>query len=339
MPLPSARGPLSELVLAAITDRGPTSAVLTGARAAAWADPLRDDDFQLTLTVLYELHLQGLAGVNDDLEWNVDLLGARAVLEGHFERALRQLVKTPHVTPHTVPQALIAMTSADGGPGLSRYLARDATLAQWQEFLTHRAVYHLREADLHTFGIPRLAGTPKAALVEVQSDEYGGGRPERMHSALFARTLRAVGLDDTYGHYIDVVPALTLASLNTMSLFGLHRRHLGALVGHLCGVEMTSSGPNRLYGNGLRRLGFDRQATLFFDEHVEADAVHEQIVCRDLAGGLAIQQPERARDVVFGAAVCLAVDALGGERMMASWAAGRSSLHPGAHGGVAATTR
>ena len=35
----------------------------------------------------------------------------------------------------------------------------------------------------------------KAALVEIQSDEYGGGRPQRMHAELFAKTMRGLGLD------------------------------------------------------------------------------------------------------------------------------------------------
>jgi hypothetical protein len=47
---------------------------------------------------------------------------------------------------------------------------------------------------------------------------------------------------------------------------------------------MTSSIPNRAYANGLRRLGGDADATAFYDEHVEADAVHEQIAAHDLCG-------------------------------------------------------
>ena len=51
--------------------------------------------------------------------------------------------------------------------------------------------------------------------------------------------------------------------------------------------EMTSSLPNRMIGDGFRRLGYGEEVTDYFDEHVEADAVHEQIAGRDLAGGLA----------------------------------------------------
>jgi hypothetical protein len=67
---------------------------------------------------------------------------------------------------------------------------------------------------------------------------------------------------------------------------------------------------------------------LFFDEHVEADAVHEQIAGRDLAGGLAATQPDRAPDILFGAAACLMLDDLAADHLQACWAAGRSSLLP-----------
>ncbi|MQA17771.1 MAG: iron-containing redox enzyme family protein, partial [Pseudonocardiaceae bacterium] len=182
-----------------------------------------------------------------------------------------------------------------------RYLQRSATLEQFREFVVHRSVYHLKEADPHTWAVPRLACPVKAALVEIQADEYGGGRAERMHSELFRTTMRGLGLCDTYGHYLDAVPAVTLATSNLISLFGLHRRWRGALVGHLAAFEMTSSLPNRRYANALRRLGVDdERATAFYDEHVEADAVHENIAAVDLAGGLVRQDPRLGGDVLWG---------------------------------------
>ncbi len=57
----------------------------------------------------------------------------------------------------------------------------------------HRSAYQLKEADPHSWAIPRLSGPPKAALVEIQADEYGGGRPDRMHAELFADAMEALG--------------------------------------------------------------------------------------------------------------------------------------------------
>ena len=112
----------------------------------------------------------------------------------------------------------------------------------------------------------------------------------------------------------------------TDSLFGLNRRLRGAIAGHLALYEMTSSQPNRLYGKGFRRHGFDAEITWYFDEHVEADAVHEQIAGRDLAGGLVEAEPGLLQDVFFGAAAALAVDARVSAHIMDAWQNGSSSL-------------
>jgi hypothetical protein len=192
----------------------------------------------------------------------------------------------------------------------------------------HRSAYQLKEADPHAWAIPRLTGGPKAALVEIESDEYGGGQAERMHAVLFANTMRGLGLDPRYGAYLEWLPGITLATVNLMSWFGLHRRLRGALTGHLAVFEMTSSVPNRRYAGGVRRLGFGPEVSGFYDEHVEADAVHEAIAAWDLADALAREEPELAGDIVFGARALLALEARWGQHLLAAWRAGRTSLRP-----------
>ncbi len=282
-------------------------------------DIMADEDIQLALFCLYELHYGGLDGVDDRWEWNPDLIRIRQVLEAPFEAALRaaagQYAAHINLTPaeplgsDDVADILFELAALDTGPGMARHVAKRATLEQLREFLIHKSIYQLKEADPHTWAIPRLTGRAKAALVEIQADEYGGGDPDRMHSALFARTMRGLDLDDQYGGYVDAVPALSLTSVNVMSLFGLNRRLRGAIAGHLAIYEMTSSRPNQLYGQGFRRHGFDADVTRYFDEHVEADAVHEQIAGRDLAGGLVEAEPDLLEDVIFGATAVIAVDA------------------------------
>lgn len=335
MRVPAARGPLSTALVDALRDApGPVPVVRAAAEAAVagLADAgavLADDDVQLALLCMYELHYRGLDGVDEAWEWSPDLLAARAVLEAAFEGAVRDLVPLPDASARSaeeVAQALFDLTSDDSGPSLSGYVAKKATDDQLREFVIHRSIYHLKEADPHSWALPRLSGRAKSALVEIQADEYGGGRPGWIHSELFAATMRALGLDDTYGAYVDVVPAPTLANVNLMSLFGLHRRLRGAIAGHLAAFEMTSSIPCRKYGNGFRRLGYGEDVTHYFDEHVEADAVHEQIAGRDLAGTLAEAEPRVRDDVLWGAAAYLAVDGLAGAQMLDAWQAGRSAL-------------
>jgi hypothetical protein len=290
------------------------------------ADPLADDDLHLALYCCYELHYRGFAGVDPAWEWDPNLLAARQALERPFEVALRDAVPGELVTEDGVEAALREVVDADGGPSLSRAIERRAGIDQVREFLVHRSAYQLKEADPHSWAVPRLAGRAKEALVEVQADEYGGGRAGRMHATLFAKAMRSLGLDDRYGAYLDHIPGVTLATVNLMSLFGLHRRLRGAVVGHLAAFEMTSSEPNGRYARGLRRLGAGDDATDFFDEHVEADAVHEAVAAHDLAGGLARSEPELAPDIVFGARALMLLEGRFAAAVMEAWAAGRSSL-------------
>lgn len=327
----SSRGPLSDAVLALLTDNRPGDDPVALARrvSARSSDLARDDDVQLALFLLYASHYGSLDGLDASLEWETPVIETRRVLERAFEGELRVRVgqpALPHPRADDVARALFALTEADSGPSVSRYIAKRATREQLNELLVQRSIYTLREADPHSWAIPRLSGRPKAALVEIQSDEYGGGRPERVHAEIFATTMREAGLDATYGAYLEQVPAITLASQNMMSMFGLNRRLLGAIVGHLAAFEMTSSIPNRMYGDGFRRHGYGASVTDYFDEHVEADAVHEQIAARDLAGTLAEDRPELLPDIMFGAAACLAVDGWVGEHLLDAWSQGESSL-------------
>jgi hypothetical protein len=329
MRLPEPRGPLSEsLRRDLLTRTAPSpSTIERGHRVSeAGTGALTDDDLQISLAVLYELHYRGFDGVSEDWEWNPALLGLRAGLERRHLVALRELTGPVQVGEDPIDRQLTRLIAADDGPSLSTFMAKHGTLEQWREYLALRSVYHLKEADPHTFAIPRLSGRPKAAMVEIQADEYGGGSAARMHSELFAGLMGSLGLDPAYGALWDEAPAAAFASVNTMSLFGLHRRWRGAALGHLTAVEMTSSEPSRRYSAGLRRLGYDARVTVFYDEHVEADAVHEQIASVDMCGSLVAEEPELAADVLFGAACSLAMDGLAATHLLGAWEAGRSAL-------------
>jgi hypothetical protein len=56
-------------------------------------DIIEDDDAQLALFCLYELHYGGLDGVDDRWEWNPGLIALRQLLEGPFEQALRSAAR------------------------------------------------------------------------------------------------------------------------------------------------------------------------------------------------------------------------------------------------------
>jgi hypothetical protein len=322
--LPSPRGELSEFLIETL--RG-APLDLDPPRADA-SDGVFGEDFQLALYVIYELHYRGFREVDERWEWHPSLVGLRCELEADFEASLRERLSVPDGLPEpgAVGETIMRLIDEDDAPQLSAYMKGNATLEQFREFLIHRSAYQLKEADPHSWAIPRLSGQAKAALVEVQADEYGGGRPERVHATLFAKAMRALDLDPAYGAYLDRIPAVTLATVNLMSLFGLHRRLRGAIVGHLAGFETTSPIPNGRYAHGLRRLGLGENALDFFDEHVEADSVHENIAVYDMAQGLAQSEPETTGDILFGVRALLHLDGRFAEHLLDRWEDGETSL-------------
>ncbi|MER7174850.1 iron-containing redox enzyme family protein [Streptomyces mesophilus] len=316
--LPQPRGVLSASVIDTL--RGP------GSRCAAElvrrAEPY-GDDLQLALYLCYELHYRGFAGVDEAYEWDPHLLGFRRALEHRFLTALRK----DATRNRSVDEALDALLVEPAeGTGVSHRLCDEGELWQLREYAAHRSLYHLKEADPHAWVLPRLRGRAKAGMAAVEFDEYGGGRPERVHAELFAGLMSDLGLDTTYGHYLDAACAQALATVNVMSLFGLHRRLRGALAGHFAAVEITSSPGSRRLARAMSRTGAGPRAEHFYAEHVEADAVHEQVVRQEVIGGLLETEPQLASDIVLG------IDATGfledrfGAYLLARWDAGSTSL-------------
>jgi hypothetical protein len=309
--------------------RGP-SRPLSGAPAVRVDDPLADDDLQLALYLCYELHYRSFAGVDERWEWEPSLLEFRRRLERPFEAALRSGADPADssVDPADAGAAVRRLVDSGNGPSLSGWFLDHGTVREFAEFAVHRSAYQLKEADPHTWVIPRLAGRAKAACVEIQADEYGGGREPDMHASLFAALLDGLGLDSTYGAYLDRLPGVTLATVNLISFFGLHRRWRGALVGHLAGFEMTSVGPMGRYAATAERLGLASAVRTFYDVHVEADAHHEMVAADGLITGLAQAEPALVPDILFGARALMAVEGRFGAHLLDAWAAGRSSLRP-----------
>ncbi len=281
----------------------------------------RDDD-AISLWILQELHYRGFDEVDDRWEWQPTTIGVRLQLETALEQRLRGRYAAADV-PRT--EDLVAdlqdLVAADSGPSLARHVQKDGSRAETDTLLRQRSVYHLKEADPTSWVVPRLSAKPKAALLEVQFDEYGNGDPAKLHHVMFERGLVASGLSADYGAYVDEAITEILEQNNALSMFGLQRRLRGAALGHLAAFEATSSIPSRQLAQGLRRLDFPDEMAAYYDEHVEADAVHEQLALRDVCLVLAQEEPDLADDVRFGAWACLDLEGQTAAAVIDLWAA------------------
>jgi hypothetical protein len=310
--LPKPRGPLGDEVLGALRD--------LPERAVPRIDlaPESPDDAALTLWVLHELSYRGFADVDDGAEREPELLRVRRRLEDDLEAALRH--RWPGV-PDGVDLAtgFFDWLAEHDGPSLARHVQTDATEEQVLDLLRVRSIYHLKEADPTSWVVPRLPAVAKAPLVELQYDEYGVGDPSRLHAHLWERGIEASGLRSERAAYVDEAPLEILEQNNALSMFGMQRRLRGAALGHLAAFEATSSMPSRRMAQGLERLGFPAEMIGYYTEHVEADAVHEQVALRDVCVALLREEPALEPDVWFGAWACLDLEDRVAYQMLDAW--------------------
>ena len=259
--IPVPRGRLSAALVAYLSGRSQILSVPPVVSRDGGTSALDDEDLQLALYCCYELHYRGFDGAVD-AEWDDLVLRFRAALEREFEAALRDAVVERHRCGVDDPASELSLIveDGDGAPSPSRFIAERGSLGDLREFAIHRSLYQLKEADGHTWAIPRYSGRSRSALIEIQMDEYGNGVPGQAHAELFADTMDELDLCTTYGAYVDLVGAPTLSTVNLLTWFELHRRLLPALLGHLAVFEMTSVVPMGRYASACDRLRLSARA-------------------------------------------------------------------------------
>lgn len=301
--LPPARGLLSASILAALRDRAPLS---DRRESVEHADPW-GDDLQLALLLCQELHYgTDLTGGVPDREWEPEIVAFRRALEDRFLAAVD--AESGARGAGSVDDEFDALLRSSGDDGTAEHLRTVGTPEQFADYFAARSLYHLKEADPHAWVIPRLPPAAKAPFVAVEFDEYGGGRPARVHQVLYANLLSASGLDASYLGYLAAAPAAVLAPVTLMTALGLRGSRIGAAVGHFAATEVTSSPGSARLVEGLERLGAPPEAIGFYREHVEADAVHEQVMRHEVVAGLLAVEPETEADVVAGIRAFLLVE-------------------------------
>src|SRR5687767_518510 len=120
MELPQPRGTLSADLADALRDETPDLSSV---------EPDDEEDLHVSLWMLYELHYRGFDGVDDEREWDPDLLAVRARLERQFESGLRaecRAIVELAEEHQSVPDQLAAITAYDSGVSLPQYLQRNA---------------------------------------------------------------------------------------------------------------------------------------------------------------------------------------------------------------------
>ncbi len=283
-------------------------------------DPL-DHDLQLGLYVLNELHYGGWADVSDDFEWNADVTALRFELSNRFEQLLRHALPGVHSDPRDEAHRLLGVD----GLSVSRHLRDVGTLEQVRESMILRTPYQSKEADPHTFAMPRFDGPTKRVFTEIQSGEYGVGH-RRSHAELFADALEGLGLDSTRNAHIDSCSGASLATSNLVTLGAMQRRLRGMVLGQLSLFEMDSVIPNQAMVDCCDRLGLDAAVRPFFHIHVMADTEHQQMVEAAFLTEYPLIEPDQVDNMLLAMRAQSLIDHTIAADTVPTWQQHRSAL-------------
>ena len=249
-----------------------------------------------------------------------DLLAVRRDLERDLEQRLRARWDAPGARRRASRRRSSPGWPSRTAPRLAAHVHRDATREQVLELLRLRSVYHLKESDPTAWAVPRLPTAAKAALMELQYDEYGTGDPNRLHAHLFAardggqragrvvRRLRRRGAGrGPRAEQRDVAVRAAPPAAR-----GGARPPRGVRGDQLAAVAADGAGPERL---GL--AAGDRRTTT--PSTWRRTPCTSSSRCARVCGSLLREEPALEADVWFGAFTCLDLEDRFAVRLLERW--------------------
>jgi hypothetical protein len=189
----------------------------------------------------------------------------------------------------------------ENGPGqtdpLFPWLAEHATRQEMCWFLTQEVAGEAGFEDLVALTQVKMPVRPKLELARNFWDEMGRGNEDGMHGPMLGRLASAMAVDP--GPETTVWEALALG--NMMIGLAANRYYAYQSIGALGVIELTAPGRAIHVAQGLRRLGLDGKARVYFELHSTLDIRHSEAWNREVLAPLVAANPEVAVAIAEGA--------------------------------------
>ena len=237
------------------------------------------------------------------LDRDQEMLG----LEASLLEALREGVREEAAEVPSDPQALVRWFEdlKDSGPGqddpLFPWLAQRANLSQMRWYLRQEAAGEAGFEDLTAYTQVKLPARIKLELARNYWDEMGRGNAKGMHGPMLAHLVEELQLEPRIEH----TAWESFALANVMTAMATRRDHAWYSLGALGVIELTAPGRSAAVAEGLRRLGVDGKARVYFELHATLDVKHSLAWNEEAIMPAVAEDPRRARAIAEGALIRL----------------------------------
>jgi hypothetical protein len=193
-------------------------------------------------------------------------------------------------------EALKEVGPGQGDP-LFPWLATEATFEQMRWFLQQEVAGEAGFEDLVALTQIKMPVGPKLELARNFWDEMGRGNEDGMHGPMLSRLARAMAADPD--PQTTVWEALALG--NMMIGLASIRYFAYQSIGALGVIELTAPSRAACVAQGLRRLGLEGKARVYFELHSTLDIRHSEAWNREVLAPLVARNPEVAVAIAEGA--------------------------------------
>lgn len=175
------------------------------------------------------------------------------------------------------------------GSDAGRYLAEQATRAQFSHVVREFALDGLTEAQNFFPAVPRLPIRAQMAVMRVLIDEFGCGNIMQAHSMLYADLLAELGLPRVLDDYLGSTGDETYRFLNSFYWLAQRAPRIEYFLGALAYLESSIPNAFRVQARACERLRI--AGGRYYTEHLHIDTFHTeelQVAIREVekAGGL-----------------------------------------------------
>jgi len=181
----------------------------------------------------------------------------------------------------------------------SSFLADHANAADFKFFMAQETSLDPRFDDILALMQVGTSGAQKMELAGNYWDEMGNGESGDVHTAMFAKTLSSLGIDDDYLATNMLLEARISGNLS--AALALSRRHYYKAAGFFAVTEYLVPRRFKQLTKGWRRAGLPEAGIRYHDLHIGIDAVHASGWFKNVVARLVDADPRAGREIALGA--------------------------------------
>lgn len=174
----------------------------------------------------------------------------------------------------TALRDLLRAEEAAGMSDSERFLASEATRAQFAVVVAQFAVDGLVESHAHLGIVPRLPPRARMAVFRVLVDEFGCGNDDQEHASLYRKLVAELGLPPDLAHYVELACDESFAYVNLFYWLAHRAPTPEYFLGAYAYFESSVLYGYRCYADAAERLGIRERG--YYLEHLYIDNFHSK---------------------------------------------------------------